>query len=96
MPVVVARSCWIGLRALGAGHALVFGGPLFAHTSPVYVDVAGAPLADPSAAAYFVEWIDRLIAMCSSDGRYPDDASRDEVISLFASAREVYERRTAD
>ncbi len=91
-PVVVAGSCWIALRALGGEHDLVLGGSLFAHTSPIYVDVPGAPLADPAAAGYFVEWIDRLVAMCRTDGRYPDDASREEVIALFTSAREVYER----
>ena len=99
--LVAAGSCWVALRVLGdAGadgpaHDLVLGGPLFAHTSPVYIDVPGVPLADPAAAAYFVEWIDRLITMCRTDGRYPDDASRDEVIALFASAREVYETLTA-
>jgi hypothetical protein len=85
-------SCWIAARVLGAGDRLVLGGPLFAHTSPVYVSVAGAPVADPAAARYFMEWIDRLTALCRSDGRYPDEASRDEVIALFTSAREVYER----
>jgi hypothetical protein len=85
-------SCWIAARVLGSPDRLVFGGPLFAHTSPIYVSVAGAPVADIAAARYFVEWIDRLIALCRTDGRYPDQASRDEVIALFASAREIYER----
>jgi hypothetical protein len=84
-------SCWVALRALGPQQPMVFGGPLFAHSSPVYINVAGEPVRDPAAGRYFVEWIDRLIAMCRSDGRYPDDAAQDEVIALFASARAYYE-----
>jgi hypothetical protein len=84
-------SCWVAVRALGPGQPLVFGGPLFAHTSPVYINVAGEAVRDVDAARYFVAWIDRLIAMCRSDGRYPDEASRDGVIALFESARAYYE-----
>ncbi len=83
-------SCWVALRAVGARHPTVLGGPVFAHTSPVYITVGGAPVEDPAAARYFVEWIDRLIAMCDQHGRYPSEAQREEVTTLFRSAQERY------
>jgi hypothetical protein len=84
-------SCWIAARVLGADNPLVFSGNIFAHTSPVYIDVAGEPVKDFTSARYFMDWIDRLVELCRTHGRYPDDAARDEVIALFRTARAYYE-----
>ncbi|MCH7697444.1 MAG: CehA/McbA family metallohydrolase [Chloroflexi bacterium] len=88
--ITIESDSWVALRTRGPLHPHVLGGRLFAHTSPVYV---GAGLANPKrieAAAYFVEWIERLIAMCREHGRYPSDKERDEVIDLFRSGQAYY------
>ena len=90
--VTVTTDCWISARALGPSHPQVFGGPLFGHTSPVYVTVGEESLVQREAAAYFVDWIDRLIGLCNEQGRYPSDTQRDEVVELFRSAQAHYER----
>jgi hypothetical protein len=83
-------SCWVALRALGAAGPHVLGGELFAHTSPVYVTVMGSKVERRDDAAYFLEWIDRLIAMSEEHGRYASEADRDRVTQLFQSAQQYY------
>jgi hypothetical protein len=85
-------SCWIALRALGPAGPHVLGGELFAHTSPVYVTVAGARVERREDAAYFVEWIDRLIAMCEEQGRFASKVEREHVTQLFLRAQEHYRK----
>jgi hypothetical protein len=86
------ESCWVALRALGPANHVVLGGDAFAHTSPVYVTLANRRVERAEDAAYFVEWIDRLIAMCEEHGRYASDADREAVTALFRRAQEYYKR----
>jgi hypothetical protein len=87
----VDRSCWVALRATGAVHEMVLHPEgVFAHTSPIYVTVGGAPVARPDDAAYFVEWIDRLIAVTEERARFPSDAERARVVAIFRSGQDVY------
>jgi hypothetical protein len=89
----VDESCWVALRASGGVHELVLHPEgAFAHTSPVYVTVAGAPVARAGDAAYFVEWIDRLIAMTEDRARFPSAAERDRVIATFRSGQAFFRR----
>lgn len=83
-------SCWFALRASGPADALVIDDALYAHTSPVYVSVDGAPQHNAAEAAYFVEWIERLIAMTEREGHFPDEASRDAVIAEFREGQAYY------
>jgi TolB protein len=64
----------------------------YATTSPVYVSVAGAPLRSPADAAYFVAWLDRLIAAAQSNNSWNTDAEKQVVLSEFREAREKYKR----
>ncbi|MBF6600266.1 MAG: CehA/McbA family metallohydrolase [Dehalococcoidia bacterium] len=87
---VAGTSCWIALRARGARDELVLGDALFAHTSPVYVIVDDEPIARAEDAAYFVDWIERLIALTAGEGRFASAAQRDEVLALFREGQAYY------
>jgi hypothetical protein len=90
---VAEESCWIALRALGPSHEAVLDADgLFAHTSPIYVTVDGAPVARADDAAYFVEWIDRLIEMAAREGHYASDADRERVAASFREGQAYYRR----
>lgn len=92
----VDESCWLALRATGGKHELVLDPDgAFAHTSPVYVTVGGASIAGRDDGAYFVEWIERLIAVTEARARFPSDAARDGVIALFRRGQ-MYYRALAD
>ncbi len=90
--LTVRGRCWIALRARGPAGSPVLGGEMFAHTSAVYVDVDGAPRASATDAAYFVEWIDRLIDLATREGRYRSDDERGGVFATFREGRAFFER----
>ncbi len=89
--VRIEGSCWIAVRVSGPVHELVLDTDgAFAHTSPVYVTVADAPIANGDDAAYFVEWIERLIAVTEARARFPSEAERDGVVALFREGQGYY------
>ena len=60
----------------------------------MYVSVAGAPLPRPADAAYFVAWVDRLIAAARGNANWNTEAERQGVIGLLEEARRRYEAMT--
>ncbi len=62
----------------------------YATTSPVYVSVAGAPVRSASDAAYFVAWIDRLIAAARTNTSWNTEAEKESVLSMLQEARGKY------
>ena len=44
-------------------------------------------------AAYFVEWIERMIAMTEERARFPSDAARDAVIAAFREGQAYFRAR---
>jgi hypothetical protein len=78
--VRVEHGCWL---------AAVSRGDRFAHTSAVYVDVAGRPLpVDQGAAARFLGEIDRMIVWCRTKARCPTPQARERLLGPFLRARE--------
>jgi TolB protein len=62
----------------------------YATTSPVYVSVAGAPVRKAADAAYFVAWVDRLIAAARSNTSWNTEAEKESVLSMLQEARVKY------
>jgi hypothetical protein len=86
-------SSWVAARAVGPQHRLILNDvQAFAHTSPVYVSVAGRPARSGADAGFFVDWIDRLMARVEERGRFSTPERKKEVLALFARAREVYRK----
>jgi TolB protein len=63
----------------------------YATTSPIYVNVAGAPLRSPNDARYFVAWIERLIAAVQSNASWNTDDEKQSVLTLLHSAKQKYQ-----
>src|SRR5262249_16188194 len=64
---------------------------VYAHTSPVYVVVAGKPAGAAEDARYFLAWIDRLWDTVQERDRMPDKRSWNEVQAEVDAARKVYQ-----
>jgi hypothetical protein len=79
----VSRSGWLGLRAFAADGTQ-------AHTSAIYLVVAGRPAAARKDAQYFLEWIDRLEALLRKRERVPSPQLLARVIEQLDAARAVY------
>jgi len=54
------------------------------------VSVAGAPVRSPADAAYFVAWVDRLIAAAKSNPNWNTEAEKQSVLTLLEEARRKY------
>ena len=70
---------------------LVFDGPVWAHTSPVYVTVAGHRIASRQDAEYFVDWIEQMLRVVDARNRF---ASIEDVLSAGVEA--LQQRDEAD
>ncbi len=91
----IERSSWVALRVRGPDHPHLFDGPAWAHTSPVYVQVAGRRITSREDAAYFVDWIERLLRVVAARNRYDSAEDRRQVETLFRRAQSEF-RKMAD
>jgi hypothetical protein len=89
------QSGWLAIRAIGPTHPDHPTGGQYAHTSPIYVDVADRPAESREDALYFLKWIDRLALAVRLRDRIPSAELRAHVESQLESARDVY-RSLAD
>jgi hypothetical protein len=89
-PTWVAARCW-GRGPLPAGC----GGPwVYAHSSPVYVEVVGqAPLPDPAAVAPLLDVLDRTLAWVVRSARCPTERHRQHLAEVLQAARQELLRR---
>jgi hypothetical protein len=94
--IEIDASGWYLLRAWNskATHPVLDRLP-FATTSPIYVEVGDQPVRSPDDAAYFVAWIDRLIAAAEAHGGYNTAEEKAAVSKLLADARAVFVARAA-
>jgi hypothetical protein len=89
---------WIAAVARGAGHPNTLDQSVLAHTSPVYVDVAGRRVARLADARWCLELLDTLERFVSQHGHF-DPATRaahlGDLVAVLEAARAFY-RRVAD
>jgi hypothetical protein len=90
---------WLAAAAYGETDPHTLGAPVFAHTSPVYVDVDGRRVARPEAARWCLRLLDGLAELVAEHGRF-DPARRDEqlgdLLAVLDRARAVYRVVTDD
>jgi hypothetical protein len=80
------------LRVRGPESPLVFDGPVWAHTSPVYIRIAGQPLASREDAEFFVNWIEQLLRVVDARNRFASVENRRQVESLFRRAQAEFRK----
>ncbi len=80
--VKITKSGWYSVR--------VFAGKQQAHSSAVYVEVAGRPAGSKGDAEYFLGWIDRLEAQLKKRDRVPGDALKKHIDGQLNAARDAY------
>jgi hypothetical protein len=87
------ESTWLAARCRGGAHP-DSGTALFAHTSPIYLQVAGAPLR-PSAetVAPLLAVLEQTLAWVDGRAACESDRQRDHLREVLASAHQELERR---
>jgi TolB protein len=94
--VTVRDSGWILLRAWNdEAHPLIFDLYPYATTSPVYVEIAGRPVRSAKDAAFFVTWLDRVIAAADARSDYNTEAEKEDTLAYLRAARAVFESKAA-
>jgi hypothetical protein len=66
---------------------------LFAHTSPVYVDLAGERVFDVEAGRLLLRRMEEAREAIRSRGKFGDDAARDKVLAIYAETTRELVRR---
>jgi hypothetical protein len=95
----VETGGWLAARARGE-KMLPYGQtwwqqPVFAHTSPIYLDAAGKPPEARVAAELFLEQLTYLENWARGRANFPTPANREETLRLIGEAQSVY-RQLAD
>ena len=80
---------WMALRARGKSASLLTAPGLWAHTSPVYIDIPNRPMDAKADAAYFLKWINRLEADLRKRNRIPGGIDQHVKVQLN-QARAIY------
>ena len=89
----VGKAGWLLLRAWNEhSDPEVLDIYPYATTSPVYLEVAGGLPADSVDAAYFVAWLDRVLADATARSDYRNASERELVIAYLRNARDRFER----
>jgi Tol biopolymer transport system component len=93
--LTLSTSGWCLLRAISdkAQYPVLDAYP-YATTSPVYVKVAGTTQRSAEDAAYFVAWIDRLLAAAENNHDWNTQEEKESVMDLLGQARKVYAEMT--
>ncbi|MGH3146692.1 MAG: hypothetical protein ACRDTR_12930, partial [Rubrobacter sp.] len=92
---------WIAAVARGSGHPNTLDESVLAHTSPVYLDVAGQRVARKADARWCLEFLDTLEQFVAQHGRFDlhtRDAHLGDLVAVLEEARVFYRRvaETAD
>jgi hypothetical protein len=86
------KSGWLALRASGPGHPDSVVPAVYAHTAPIYVEVAGAPVRSKADAQFFLKWIEELGVMVRARERTPNAELRQHIENQLDAARTAYAR----
>lgn len=89
--VSLPRGGWLLLRAWNE-HAdpLVFDLYPYATTGPIYLELPGGPESAGEDAAFFVTWMDRMIAAAEANHDYNNERERAATLEYFQAAREKF------
>ena len=105
----VKASGWLAARVSGPKRQhLMMDGYVYAHTSPLYVNIGGQPSQSPEDARYFVQWIDEILpsledATCDQElgsstqiinACFDTKEQKQEAVRIWKKARRVYESLT--
>ncbi len=86
--VHIPSPSWLALRVPpvekeGAAPLNELGRSLFAHTSPVYVEVGGRPRLDPAVVRGLIEEVRRNRKLIGEKAEFADDAERARVLAVY-------------
>ncbi|MFC4530677.1 CehA/McbA family metallohydrolase [Sphaerisporangium dianthi] len=91
--LVVGAPTYVVALAEGAPHPRSLFAEVFAHTSPVYVDVRGRRVARAEDLRWCLEWLDRLERLIRERARLDSEEQLGDYLRLIDEARDVHAAR---
>lgn len=89
--IPISQTGWCVLRAsTDKPEHPVLDDYVYGTTSPIYVNVAGSVPKPTEDAAFFITWIDRLIATTKANKNWNTPAERASALQMLEQARQVY------
>lgn len=82
---------WIAARAFEKDTP----SPRYAQTSPIYLTKQGQSAINPDDARYFIQWLEREVALYRNETRFRSAAHRKAMLDLFESALAIYRNLAA-
>jgi hypothetical protein len=97
--IEVERGGWIAARAHGR-KMLPYGAtwwqmPVFAHSSPIYLDMPGRPAPAAESARLFLNQLGYLERWVEQKANFPTPVNKAEALARIASARAIYDKLAA-
>lgn len=86
----VTEPIWLAAIVRGGNHPVVLGPSTYAHTSPVWIRVAGESVARAKDADWCLDWLRRFEAMLRREGNFPEPGQLDDLIAVIGRARSFY------
>lgn len=102
--VAVQLSSWLAARVWGPDNDRIANGPsrwsqrrsnslvLLAHSSPSYVYLGRQSIFSEQSYDFCLRWLNVLVERTHKDGKFSSDTHRNEVLTTFLRARDVYEK----
>ncbi|MER5319443.1 CehA/McbA family metallohydrolase [Streptosporangium roseum] len=91
--LVAGDPTYVVAVAVGGPHGRALTGGAYAHTSPVYLDVAGRHVAREQDVRWCLEWLDGMETLLRRQGTFETAGQLGDHLELIERAREVYRAR---
>ena len=90
--VFIAQPTWLAAVARGGLHPLAVGGRphVYAHTSPVWLEMGGHGVRRSADAQWCLAWLDNLMSLIRDKGRFAHEGQLAEVAALIDRAGNFY------
>jgi hypothetical protein len=91
VPFAAAEDAWLAARAFSQRRDSFYQ-PIFAHTSPVWLEVGRPAPARSASAAFFVSALDNAMDWVHSRAKFNTPGQRAEVLDLFRAGQAAYRK----
>jgi hypothetical protein len=86
----ITEPGWVAAVAKGPSHHEVLGPTVFAHSSPVYLDLEGRRVARCLSARWCLDWLERVEHLAAQHGTFVDTSQFQDLIAVLDQARSFY------
>lgn len=88
--ILVTEPGWVAAVARGPRHPEVLGPTVFAHSSPVYIDLEGRRVARPESAGWCLDWLQRVQHLAAEHGKFADESQLHDLSTVLDRAALYY------